>query len=1254
MCEGDPRKATDISIFPVNPVPAYNVNVFVNNQPAKFVLDTGAAVTLLQKGIWDQMRQTEVALDPWTGQRLVGVEGTPLQVCGTVQVRLRLGEETFQMRVVVVDGLTVDVILGLDFLEAHSCTVDIGKKTLHFTNRGTSVTLHGSRGTTATIGVTMGETLQVPAYSEMEVMANLVQPEASGMWIMEGDATPVMVARSLLANPGGEIPVRLMNSGDQPVTLYKGKRIATLEPVEETPALGILAVQPKCPQVTEEKQEILWKLVESVGESLSEMNKEQLFFLLTEYADVFATSEEDLGRTEKVQHRINTGSSAPIRQQVRRIPPAKRQETRKLLKEMLERDVIQPTNSPWASPIVLVQKKDGSTRFCVDYRKVNSVTRKDAYPLPRVDDTLDTLAGSKWFSTLDLLSGYWQVEVDPEDRQKTAFCTPDGLFEFKVMPFGLCNAPATFQRLMDTVLAGLQWTNCLVYLDDVIILGRTFEEHLANLKAVLDRFREAGLKLKPSKCALCQPEVEFLGHIVSAEGVATDPAKTDKVAKWPVPKSRREVQQFLGLANYYRRFVHNFAEIARPLHHLTEKTTIFRWTTECQDAFEDLKHRLVSAPILAFPDCSKPFVLDTDASDSGIGAVLSQVQEDSTERVIAYASRALSKPERQYCVTRRELLAVVVFIQHFRPYLLGNQFTLRTDHGSLKWLWNFKQPEGQLARWLEKLQEYNFSIEHRRGRKHNNADALSRLPCRQCGREQHYMMPDAAPEPIAIDAVITTESLGGRSPEEIRQLQLQDPVLGPVLRALEGKQKPHADHLKSERPECRRLFQQWDQLQAKNGQLWRLFENDKGSSVRYQLVIPTILRTEVLQELHAGVASGHLGEEKTMRRLKERFYWPGQWNDVRDWCRTCPTCATRKTAPQKSRAPLQPVKASYPLQIVAMDILGPLPESDAGNSYILVVGDYFTRWMEAYPIPNQEATTVAKKLTDELFFRFSIPEQLHTDQGRQFESELIAEICKLLHIRKTRTTPYHPQCDGLVERFNRTLLNMLSTSLKDYQLTWEAHIRPVCMAYSTSVQATTGYTPFFLMFGRQATIPADVMYGTNSSEEVSPNEYAANLRSRLCAAYDHVRDHINTAQARQKEFYDQRVHGKPHSIGDQVWLHSPVVPRGGSKKFHHLWTGPFVVVKRLSDATYRIQSLQGRKRLVVHFDRLKPCHPGTRLNINSHLTTPSNSSEQTRPMPVQPRIGTNLEIHNDDPIPPRRNPLRARHAPDRYTEFVSH
>ena len=387
-----------------------------------------------------------------------------------------------------------------------------------------------------------------------------------------------------------------------------------------------------------------------------------------------------------------------------------------MLVDMLDKDIIQPSVSPWASPVVLVPKKDGTLRFCVDYRQLNSITSKDAYPLPRIDETLDTLAGSVWFTTLDLISGYWQVEVKPEDREKTAFCTKDGLFEFKVMPFGLCNAPATFQRLMDLVLAGMQWSQCLVYLDDIIIPGRSVKEHLRNVASVLQRLRDAELKLQPAKCSFFQKQVKYLGHMISEEGVATDPTKTEKVKQWPTPSTADEVQQFLGLASYYRRFIQHFSEIVKPLHHLTERNAKFLWTEECELAFQELKRRLITAPILSYPDFSKEFVLDTDASNFALGAVLSQVQNDGSERVIAYGSRLMTKTERRYCATRRELLSVVTFVKKFHPYLLGRHFKLRTDHGSLVWLKNFKEPEGQLARWLERLQQYDFTIIHRRGR----------------------------------------------------------------------------------------------------------------------------------------------------------------------------------------------------------------------------------------------------------------------------------------------------------------------------------------------------------------------------------------------------------------------------------------------------------------------------------------------------------------------------------------------------------
>ena len=458
--------------------------------------------------------------------------------------------------------------------------------------------------------------------------------------------------------------------------LWKGLEIAQMEPLDKDPPISsdthLLTIS-AVTEVSPSEHKVLWDIVSTITH-LSNSEKELLFVLLMEYADVFSF-HSDLGRTNLTKHHIDTGDYQPIHQLPRRVSPARRQEVRQLLTEMLKNDIIQPSNSPWSSPIILVRKRDGSTRFCIDYRKVNSVTRKDAYPLPRVDDILDTLGGSKWFSTLDLKSGYWQVEVDSSSREKTAFTTSDGLYEFKVMPFGLCNAPATFQRLMNRVLCDVNWVECLVYIDDTVVIGRTFEQHLSNLGTVLSRLRQAGLKLQPAKCKLCQKEVRFLGHVISENGIATDPEKTAVIATWPVPESKKNIKQFLGLANYYRRFIKDFGTTAKPLQRLLEKNIAFEWTQQCQGAFDHLRKCLMTTPILAFPDHSRHFMLDTDASDTGIGAILSQVQDDGGEAVIAYASRSLSRQEQRYCVTRRELLAVVEFIHHFRQYLLGVHFT---------------------------------------------------------------------------------------------------------------------------------------------------------------------------------------------------------------------------------------------------------------------------------------------------------------------------------------------------------------------------------------------------------------------------------------------------------------------------------------------------------------------------------------------------------------------------------------------------
>lgn len=1156
------------------------VSAIVGGADATLLVDTGAQVSVVPRHFWESATRGVGQLDPYIG-RVVVANGEELKILGKWHTVCQFEALALGVEFLVVDTDMRDSLLGIDFLLKYGAIIDL---------KGRCCQVMGKKVPLVTQGISdrpqvvmLSADVMVPPRSEIIIpgtvkmttdspVVGMVEPAAS----LAGQCD-VLVARVVCRADRGVVPIGVINGEE--CKLYRGVKVGSLVTDIE---VGRAAThgQKKGPGQQWTGAELFCQLGLD-RKSLSAGEEEAARGMLYQHAAVFSTGEGDLGRTQLATHVIDTGDARPLKVSSRRVPLQLQGEIEGCLKQMLEAEVIQPSCSPWAAPIVPVRKKDGGLRFCVDYRKLNEVTRKDAYPLPRIDDALDSLANASWFSTLDLVSGYWQVEIDPKDKPKTTFITRQGLYEFNVLSFGLCNAPSTFQRLMDLVLADLQWSTCLVYLDDIIVFGRSFEEHLQRLDVVLGKLEGANLKVKPAKCNLFAKRVQYLGHVISAEGVRVDPAKVKVVREWPVPQNQTEVRSFVGLASYYLRFIQGFAEMAHPLHQLTEKGRKFSWNPECDQAFLKLKECLVSAPVLVYPDPEKRFVLDTDASDLGIGAVLSQEMEGG-ERVVAYASRALTKAEREYATTRKELLSMVTFMRYFRHYLLGREFVLRTDHNSLRWLHNFQGVEGQLARWMEQLANFQYIIVHRAGKLHANADAMSRVPA--------FGGCEVEPQVCALLTITPgLVNVWGDS-FELGEAQQGDEVIKLIIRlkqrGLDGRVAA------TEHEGVRRYLPVWDELEVREGILVRNVvrpHGDEGCQPT-QLVVPAGVVPCVLYWLHNTKTGGHLGVQKVHAKVRDRFFWPGWQGDVRRWCRECMECASRKEVGAAPRAPMVSTVSARPYERVALDVLGPLPETGKGNKYILVGADYFSKWTEAKSLPNQEAITVARVLVEEWVCRYGTPRTLHSDQGRNFESRAFQELCRLLDIHKTRTSPYSPQSDGLVERFNRTLLAMLSLFVNQNQSNWDTLLPYVMMAYRSSVHASTGYTLYKVLFAREMVLPIDIMLNLDHGEKFRPvSEYVAGVSQTLETVVEAVRRHQNKASAQQKKGYDFRAQPQWYTENELVWLRDKVRRRGLCPKLQRRFKGPFRVMERILEVLYRICPVHGGGETVIHVNRLKPC-----------------------------------------------------------------
>ena len=877
--------------------------------------------------------------------------------------------------------------------------------------------------------------------------------------------------------------------------------------------------------------------------------------ILANYRHVFREDlPPELPPTRELEHRIDTGDASPINLNAYPLSPVHLAEQSRQLSQMLTQGIIQESSSPWGFPVLFVKKPGGKWRMCIDYRALNAVTRKNGYPLPRISECCDLIGRAKVLSKLDLTQGYYQVQVAPEDREKTAFNTREGKFEYRAMPFGLANAPATFQTLMNRILRKcIARRFVIVYLDDIVIFSNSVTEHCEHLTEVLTILADNKLYAKPTKSVLMVTELEFCGHLVGNGKLQPLRSKVQVITDWPVPQNVHEMRQFLGLATFYRRFIRDFAKICVPLFELLKEVDAeqrkkrFRkitWNATCELAFCKLKEALTSGPTLLQPDTTLPFIIETDASEWAIGCVLLQEEPGSGKlHPVAYDGRKLSPAEVNYPVHEKELLAVKNALQIWRIYIdNGHTTIIYTDHESLKYLATMRNPTKRLARWIEEFGEYNVDLRYRRGRDQVVPDAISRRPDLMGEGPRNIAHPLTA----------------------IRGVEEDEWANHLLLYLEEGVEPPE--------PLQKDIHEEAQQFTVHEGTLYRLEEDGESPYT------PQILRNDLLEKLHNEY--GHLNHPGIQGIVTGRGWWHSRTADIKKFVSYCPQCqiAQRSKTMQDPEAPQTLNRSS--LQIFdrwAIDLIGILPKTPAGNRWIVTAIEYLTGWPVAAALPDARAETVAAFVHNEIAMVYGPPKELLSDNGKNLVGAIMQSYTTLLRSKHRITTPYHPRTNGKVENFNGFLGATLTKLLVNQPvILWDQYLAQALFAVRVRVHATSRYSPYMLLFGRHPRLPTDE--NDMRPMEVTKAEWDELLTrvKRLQHARMVANERLVKRAIEVQKMKSERV--KPTSYIEGDWV---LVRAEARYKFEGRWFGPYRIVKVMPLGTYRLADPDGNLVLTL-------------------------------------------------------------------------
>ena len=1112
------------------------------------------------------------------------VNGGPLDIDGYIYVKFVIGTTAVTQQFYVSRNMNRKVILGNDWLTENGVRVyhDLGCIRFNGTYVPLQIDIHVTSILRAKNKIVMKPQTTIICPCKARSTPDL--PEQNIYQIIPTDSgflsqePGVMVSNSVARlSKNRNIPVMIVNSTNKIYKIKKGCVIAQLEKIEDETMITV--------------SEVVKQGKENELETFDEIDApdkyaNQIKDLLRKNADLFATKDSDLSHTDTTRMKINTGDHSPIKLRPYRTPLNNRKVIDEAIDEMLDAKVIEPSNSPWSFPVVIVDKKDGSKRFCVDFRKLNAITKPISYPLPLIDDILAQLGQAKFFTSLDLKSGYWQVLMDENDKEKTAFACHRGLFQFNVMPFGLTAAPAIFQELMAKVLQGLdRFTTA--YLDDILIYSATFEDHLKHIQAVFDRLRDHCLKLKLKKCSFMKSETNYLGFVISENGVTPDSRKVEVIRSLPPPTSVKEVRSFIGMCSYYRRFIPQFSSIAEPIIALTRKYAKFRWDSHCQKAFQFLKDQLSTIPMLAYPDTSKPYVLYTDASNECIGACLTQPCEENeseirglrNEKPIFYLSHRLSKSQVKWSTIEKEAYAIHFALQKLDHYLHNSEFVIRTDHKPLKYLLESPMQNKKIQLWALGISGYNCKIEYIEGSSNSCADLLSRVSETGAMKvEETPNEPDVSDHAYEINALNSnhftpTDYAISKVPESkpvekqtlmpdlnMVQEQAKDEAIVEIITSLQKDNAP---------PSIAKRHIIVDDV------LYYISNIDDDPSLR--LYIPGQLRENVVVQYHD--QNGHMGIDKTFEAIKQKYYWPNLYKELYDYVSKCITCQARSM--RKIKPPVQETGIPpYPFARIGLDLSGPYPTSLAGNKYIVAFIDLYSGYPEAFPVPDKSADNIVHLLIEEIFSRHGAVLEIVTDNGTENVNRKMRETLQELNINHVTTSYYHPQGNAKVERFHRTLHDVLSKKLKDDVKTWDIYLNQTLAAIRFHINESTNFSPFYLLYNRDVVLPLDNILKPRRKylgEDV--HKIALEQQHK---AFTLVHKYLKRSKKRQAKYANKNAKPVDYKVGDPVYFKN-FTPG----KLYNRWYPYYRIIKQTTPVNFVVKNQLDGSTEKVHAEQIR-------------------------------------------------------------------